>query len=145
MRRVALPIDFKPSPDGPVPVDESLYWLAMEYCSRELAEMPKLHEYAKVWLTVCLDKDDKPVSANGITVVQNVVDAPIFRSSDSKSAKLLSERIESFCADRGLRGSHVFIYLNSEEKPEQRCPAWKFWLLKAWRGRPADRFLVRVR
>jgi hypothetical protein len=57
MRIVALPIDFKTSPDGPVPSDDAIYSLAMEFCSRELAEEIDFRDYRKVWVSVQLNED----------------------------------------------------------------------------------------
>jgi hypothetical protein len=144
MKFLALPLDWKESPNGLIPVDAHLYSLAMDYCKRELAEIPDLRIYRKVWACVQLDQDDKPVKVTGIQALQQVVDLPISRYSDSKAAKLLSERVEIFMQDNGLRGSHVFVYLNSNESEAQKCRNWMGWL-KNWKAKPAERWLVRVR
>jgi hypothetical protein len=144
MRIVALPIDFKASPDGPVPSDDAIYSLAMEFCSRELAEEIDFRDYRKVWVSVQLNEDGQPVKVTGIQCLNQVVDLPISRYTDSKSAKILSERVDSFCADQGLRGCSVFVYISSTDKPEQRCRNYMKWL-SIWKAKPADRFVVRVR
>jgi hypothetical protein len=144
MRYLDLPIDFKKSADGLVPVDEHLYSLAMDYCKRELAELPELRNYYKVWVSARLDDDDRPVEINGLQTLQQAIDLPVSRYSDSKAAKLLSRRVEIFMQDNGLRGSHVFVYLNSKESDAQKCRNWTDWL-RNWKARPADRWLVRVR
>lgn len=144
MVTVALPIDWRDSPNGLVPVDAKLYTLAMEFCKRELAEVPKLTDYRKVWVAAQLGADGKLMKVTGIQALQMCVDLPISRYTDSKSALLLSSRVDSWCADQGLRGANVFVYLSSTEKPEQKCKGWDSWL-KFWKAIPADRFLVKVR
>lgn len=139
-----LPIDWKESQNGLVPVDPHLYSMAMEYCGRELAAMPELRDYRKVWVSVKLGEDGKPLEATGIQALQHVIDLPISRYSDSKAAKLLSERVDSYCADNGLRGTSVFVYMNSKEQPEQRCNHADDWL-RVWKAEPADRYVVKVR
>jgi hypothetical protein len=143
MKTLALPLDFK-SFDPLEPCDPRLFELADSFCRAELSEYPEFKSYRKIWVTVVIDNDGEMLRVSGFQALMTVVDLPISRYTDSKSAKLLSERVDSYCADNGLRGAPVFVYLSSKEKPEQRCRDWVKWL-KFWNAVPADRFLVRVR
>jgi hypothetical protein len=143
MKTLDFPLDFK-SLDPVIPADPKLYELALNYCSRELSSMPDLRIYRKVWVAANVNENDAPVEVIGIQALQFVPDLPISRYSNSKAAKLLSRRVETYLADQGCRGIDVFVYISSAEKPEQRCGHWAEWL-KIWKARPADRFLVRVR
>src|SRR4051812_9713562 len=109
MKILGIPIDFRPSVNGLVPVDEKLYSLTMDYCGRELASKIDLRDYRKVWVSAVLDKDGLPTEVTGVQCLNQVIDLPVSRYKDSKSAKVLSERVESYMQDNGLRGASVFV------------------------------------
>lgn len=144
MKTLALPLEFKEFRPEPVPKDEDLYRLTLRFCMTELAELPDFELYRKMWVTVELDKAGKMVRVTGMQALMSVVDLPISRYTNSKAAKLLSERVDSYLADQGLRGVPVFVFISSKEKPEQKCRDWTKWL-RIWKAEPADRWLVRVR
>src|SRR5580765_1332236 len=125
MRMGVVPIDFRNSENGIVPVDGNLYTLVMDYCKNALAEQPKIEELAKTWAVVEYE-DENIVSVTGLAAWGgDVPDHPLWRVTGpnaKRATKMLQERINGFHADRGARGRHVFIYISDSEHPEQRCP-----------------------
>jgi hypothetical protein len=142
-----VPLDFRNSPNGIVPVDGHLYTLVMEYCKTALAEQPKIDELNKTWAVVEY-KGENIVSVNGLAAWGgDVPDIPIFRvtgDNAKRATKMLYDRINSFFADRGARGRQVFIWISEKETPEQRCEAWES-SLKDVGAVPAQRFAVTVK
>lgn len=142
-----VPIDFRASHNGPVPVDAHLYTLVMEYCKFALAEQPVIEELAKTWAVVEYE-DEKIVSVTGLAAWGgDVPDIPIFRVTGEnavRATKMLYDRMNAFFADRGARGRHVFLYISEKEKPEQRCEAWESSLQELG-AISAERFAVVIR
>lgn len=147
MRMGVVPLDFRESLNGLVPVDAHLYGLVVEYCKTALAEQPKIDELRKTWAVV-EHEGEKIVSVTGLAAWGgDVPDIPIFRvtgENAKRGTKMLQERINSFFADRGARGRQVFIYISEKETPEQRCEAWESSLEDVG-AVPAQRFAVTVR
>jgi hypothetical protein len=144
VKSLVFPIHFRDSVNGPVPADEKLHAMTMEFCERELSDKVNLLDYKKVWVSAQVDADDKPVKITGIQCLDQVIDLPVSRYTDSKAAHLLSGRVDSYLADQGFRGASVFVYISDSEKPEQRCRNWASWL-SFWKAKPAQRWMVRVR
>lgn len=147
MRMGVVPIDFRNSDNGIVPVDADLYTLVMEYCKTALAKQPKIDELNKTWAVVEYE-GEKIVSVTGLAAWGgDVPDLPIFRTTGlnaKRATKMLYDRINSFFADRGARGKQVFLYISDKETPEQRCEAWESSLEDVG-AVPAQRFAVTVR
>jgi hypothetical protein len=147
MRMGVVPIDFRNSSNGIVPVDGHLYTLVVEYCKTALAEQPKIDELAKTWAVVEYE-GEKIVSVTGLAAWGgDVPDLPIFRvtgENAKRATKMLYDRINSFFADRGARGRQVFLYISNSETPEQRCEAWEASLEDVG-AVPAQRFAVTIR
>lgn len=121
--------------------DSELWQKAEEYMQRELVEPFDPTKMAKSWVAhaegeVC-----------GITAFQMIPDITHFRVSGPNAAratKMMTDRLQSYFADQGLRGGYVFLYISGKEKPEQRCHRWEE-SLQAAGAVPADRMLVKVR
>ena len=147
MRMGVVPIDFRNSQNGLVPVDAHLYTLVVEYCKIALAEQPVIEELAKTWAVVEYEGENI-VSVTGIGAWGgDVPDHPIWRVTGpnaKRATKMLQERINGFHADRGARGRSVFIYISEKETPEQRCPDWED-SLKDVGAVPAQRMAVTIR
>jgi hypothetical protein len=147
MRMGVVPIDFRNSSNGIVPVDGHLYTLVVEYCKTALAEQPKIDELNKTWAVVEYE-GEKIVSVTGLAAWGgDVPDLPIFRvtgENAKRATKMLYDRINSFFADRGARGRQVFLYISDKEMPEQRCEAWESSLEDVG-AVPAQRFAVTIR
>lgn len=147
MRMGVVPIDFRNSSNGIVPVDPHLYTLVVEYCKTALAEQPKIDELNKTWAVVEYE-GEKIVSVTGLAAWGgDVPDLPIFRvtgENAKRATKMLYDRINSFFADRGARGRQVFLYISNSETPEQRCEAWSESLNDVG-AVPAQRFAVTIR
>lgn len=147
MRMGVVPIDYRDSPNGLIPIDAHLYTLVVEYCKTALAEQPKIEDLRKTWAVVEYE-GEKIVSVTGLAAWGgDVPDLPIFRvtgDNAKRATKMLYDRINSFFADRGARGRQVFLYISNSETPEQRCEAWDASLEDVG-AVPAQRFAVTVR
>jgi hypothetical protein len=147
MRMGVVPIDFRASQNGPVPVDGHLYTLVMDYCKTALAEQPRIEELAKTWAVVEYEEENI-VSVTGLAAWGgDVLDIPIFRvtgENAQRATKMLYDRLNSFFADRGARGRQVFLFISEKEKPDQRCPDWDE-SLKDVGAAPAQRMAVTIR
>lgn len=146
MRMGVVPIDFRNSSNGLVPVDGHLYTLVVEYCKKALAEQPKIDELNKTWAVVEYE-GEKIASVTGLAAWGgDVPDLPIFRvtgENAKRATKMLYDRINSFFADRGGRGKQVFLYISDKETPEQRCEAWDSSLEDVG-AVPAQRYAVTI-
>jgi hypothetical protein len=147
MRMGVVPLDFRESLNGIVPVDEHLYTLVTEYCKTALAEQPKLEELRKTWAVVEYE-GETIVGVTGLAAWGgDIPDHPLFRVTGpnaKRATKMLQERINGFHADRGARGRHVFLYISDSETPEQRCEAYEQSLKDAG-AVPAQRYAVTIR
>ena len=147
MKMAIVPLDFRESENGIVPVDSHLFTLVTEYCKTALAEQPKLDQLRKTWAVVEFD-GEQMVAIHGIAAYAgNVPDVPLFRVTGEKAqraTKMLYDRLNGFFADQGMRGRQVFLYLNEKETEEQRCPQWSE-SLKDVGAIPAMRLAVTVR
>jgi hypothetical protein len=148
MRRIGVvPIDFRKEGGKIVAVDPALYSRVMQYCGENLAEIPNLTELAKVWSAVEFGEHEEIIDVHGLTGYRMVPDVPLFRATGASAKRVTSmlyDRINGHFADAGWRGHGVFLYLNSKETPEQRCPAWDESLNDVG-AEPANRLLVMVR
>ncbi len=80
----------------------------------------------------------------GVAAIQARWDIPVFRSIDPKATFKMAERMNSYFADRGVRGQDVFLFLSQSESPEQQCPA-RDRILEKMAARPAGRYVMTVR
>lgn len=147
MRMGVVPIDFRNSSNGIVPVDVHLYTLVVEYCTTALAEQPKIEELAKTWAVVEYE-GEQVASVTGLAAWGgDVPDIPIFRVTGEnavRATKMLYDRLNAFFADRGARGRQVFLYISEKETPEQRCESWESSLEDVG-AVPAQRMAVTIR
>lgn len=142
-----VPLDFRDSPNGLVPIDAHLFTLTGEYCKTALAEQPTLTELRKTWAVVMYEGETITEVTGIFAWGGPVQDIPIFRMTGpnaKRATKLAQERLNGFFADQGLRGRQVFLYISDKEKPEQRCEAWESSLEDVG-AVPAQRFAVTVR
>lgn len=142
-----VPVDFKNSPNGIVPVDAALYSRVIQYCQENLAEPPDMKTLAKTWAVVESGDNDEIVAVHGVTGTVNRPDIPVFRvtgENSKRATQMLYDRLNSYFADLGWRGHEVFIFISEKEKPEQRCAAWGESLNDIG-AVPAERFAVTIR
>ncbi len=143
MRRV-LPLDFDRAAGYAMPKDRALHQLAIEFAQKELAEMPNYADYARVWLSVDVDAHEKPLAVHGAIGFVMRPDVVLCRSLDRKAMVGLYLRMNSYLADNGARGFEGLVYINPDEKPEQKCPQQKE-SLEALGAKPACRWAITVR
>ena len=142
MRIDVSPLDFQRLDSEAIrPADPMLWNAAEAYMQRELEKPFPIDRMAKTWVAhsggeIC-----------GITAFLMVPDITHFRVSGPNAAratKMLTDRLQSYFADQGLRGQYVLLHISSKETPEQRCHRWDESLTAA-EAEPADRMIVRVR
>jgi hypothetical protein len=147
MRMGVVPIDFRQTNNGLVPVDSELFTLVTEYCKSALSQQPNLLELTKTWAVVEYE-GDTILAVTGLAAWGgDIPDLPVWRVTGpnaQRATKMLYDRINGFFADRGGRGRQVFIYISDKETPEQRCEDWEE-SLKSVGAVPAERFAVTVR
>ncbi|HVI40014.1 MAG TPA: hypothetical protein VM577_05085 [Anaerovoracaceae bacterium] len=147
MRMGVVPLDFRQTANGLVPVDGALFTLVTEYCQLNLAKQPELSELAKTWAVVEYEGENI-VSVTGLASYGgNIPDIPVFRVTGpnaQRATKMLYDRLNGFFADNGMRGKQVFLFISDKEKPEQRCEAWDSSLEDVG-AVPAQRYAVTVR
>lgn len=148
MKRMGVvPIDFRKSENGLVPVDNALFTLVQDYCQANLSEQPKLDQLAKTWAVVQFD-GEKMVAVHGVAAYAgNIPDVPLFRvtgDNAQRATKMLYDRMNGYFADNGMRGHQVFLFISEKETPEQRCQAWDASLEDVG-AVPAQRFAVTIR
>jgi hypothetical protein len=134
-----VPLDFLGQGALIEPKHPKLHDAAMSYCLRELAkgkdvDFSKLN---KVWVGL---KDEEVFGVCGYVMR---ADIPLIRATDTEVLRAMVKRMNSFFSDSGIRGQDVFIYIG-DEKPEQRCPAWKD-VLKEFGAKSAQRFSAEVK
>lgn len=148
MRRMgAIPILFRAGIDGPIPSEPHVYSLAVQYCQKNLAEVPDFKSYARCYIEAEFGEHGQILEVHGVTCLHFPPDAPVFRVTGpyAKRATVdMYERLNSYLSDLGWRGQDAFIHVSSSENPEQRCENWEE-TLKELDAKPADRFLVKVR
>ena len=142
MRLDVSPLDFDRVDTDAIRQRDPILWAAAErYMQEQLASPFDITRMAKTWVAhangeVC-----------GITAFRMVPDITHFRVSGpnaARSTKMLTDRLQAFFADQGLRGSYVLLHLSGKETPEQRCYRWEE-SMKAAGAIPADRYMVEVR
>lgn len=141
MRIQVSPLDFIFDQGYEKHRDPDLWRMAEDYMRVELEKPFEIPKMAKTWVAhsggeIC-----------GITAFQMVPDITHFRVSGPnavRATKMMTDRLQSFFADQGLRGGYVLLHISGKERPEQRCQKWQE-SLKAAGAVPADRFLVKVR
>lgn len=148
MRRlITVPIDFKNSINGIVPVDPTLYSRAIQYCADQLSNPPDLKTMAKTWVVVEPGEKQEIIEVHGITGYCMRPDIPFFRATGNNPKRvthMLHERLNSHFSDSGWRGHDVFLYISNSEKPEQRCGLWQDSLINVG-AVPAERYAVTIR
>jgi hypothetical protein len=123
------------------PKDEKLWALVQDFAKSELAEMPDFSGFQRAWAACEIDKDGKPVKVVGLTALATRVDIPLMRFTNQRAFLSLFERLQGFCADSGLRGQEVFVYISSQEPDTARCPGWEK-ALEFVGAKPAERYRV---
>lgn len=124
MKLRIVPIDFKPSVNGAVPVDERLYSLAMDYCRENLGVAPDFTQQQKTYVAAELDEHEQVVAIYGVTCGRPAFDIGTVRVTGpyaKQALALIGDRWNSYLSDRGFRGEEVFIWVDKDEKPEQQC------------------------
>lgn len=134
----ALPLDFDRAMGYALPKDRELHRRAIEFAEKEVAEKVNYSDFAKVWVA---EDGDQIVGTLGMTMRP---DFTLCRFLNPEAIKLLHQRGNDFLADQGLRGGEALIYMNSKERPEQKCPEGLRTVLELG-ARPADRWIIRVR
>lgn len=142
MRIDVSPLDFdRLDADSVKPRDPELWAAAEAFMQRELDKPFDITRAAKVWAA----HSEEEVC--GITAFQMVPDITHFRVAGPnavRATKMMTDRLQAYFADQGLRNGYVFLHISSKERPEQRCTKWED-SLRAAGAIPADRFLVKVR
>ena len=144
MKHQVFQLFFKEQGGVLLPRDPHLHQLAVEFAERELAEAINLTDYRNVFVECECDEHGKPVRAEGLLAMQMVVDVPVARFTNARSAKMLIDRANDYLHDQGARGAKVFLYISEQETPEQRCPNYLEWLA-AVGAKPAERWATTVR
>jgi hypothetical protein len=134
-----IPLDFLGQGALIEPKHPKLHDAAVSYCLRELAKGKDVDfsKFAKVWVGL---KDEEVFGVAGYVLRPDV---PLFRATDTDVLRALAQRMNNFFADSGVRGQEAFLYIG-DEKPEQRCPAWKT-VLKEFGATSAQRFAIEVK
>ena len=134
-----IPIDFLGQGALIEPKHPKLHDAAVSYCLKELAKGKEVDfsRLNKVWVGV---KDEKVMGVCGYVMKPDV---PLFRATDVDVLRAMAQRMNSFFADNGARGQEALIYIG-DEKPEQRCPAWKT-VLKEFSATSAQRWAIEVK
>lgn len=143
MRRV-FPLEFNRTAGYAMPRDSHLHHLAVEFAQKHLAERPNFAEYERVWLSVDVDGNEKPVLIYGALAFVMRPDIVLCRFLDSKAMAGLYARANSYFSDNGARGFEALVYINPDEAPEQKCPQQKE-SLQALKAKPANRWAITIR
>jgi len=140
----AISLDFNRQMGYAIPSDPHLHKLAIQFAEKELAEMPNYSEYNKVWVACETDENDIATSVHGVLGYTVRPDITMCRFLNRNALSVLYNRANAFFADNGCRLSEVLVYVNPDEKPEQKCPEQE-QSLKALGARPANRWLIKIR
>lgn len=143
MRRV-LPLIFNRAGGYAMARDPELHRLAVDFAQKNLAAMPNYSEYERVWLSVDVDAREKPLVVHGALGYIMRPDITLCRFLDPKAVVGLYNRANSHFSDQGAVGNEVFVYINPDEAPEQKCPQQEE-TLKALLAKPAHRWAVTIR
>lgn len=147
MRLGIIPIDFRPSESGAVPVDEVLFTMAVEYCRENLAAVPDFTQYQKAYVVAAMGENDEILGIHAVTCGRAVFDVSMVRATGPYAKQclaLIGDRWNSYLSDRGYRGAEVFVWIDEEEKPEQQCPN-RQGTVEAFKLKPSKRMSGRVR
>lgn len=143
MRHEVFSLDFRREGAISYPANPELHRLVVQYAAKNLAAMPPLADFMKVWVACETDDSGTPIAVEGLLWSAQVIDFPGFRYRTPWAAKALIDRARSFLDDNGARGSDVFVHVSSTEGPEQKCEQWQDWI--NYTGAvPADRYRIRV-
>lgn len=134
-----VPLDFLGQGALLEPKHPKLHDAAVSYCLRELAKGKDVDfsKFNKVWVGL---KDDEVFGVSGYVMR---ADIPLIRATDVDVLRALAQRMNGFFSDSGIRGQEIFMYIG-DERPEQRCPAWKE-MLKEFGAKSARRFEFEVK
>lgn len=131
-----------------MPKDRELHQKAIEFAQKHLAEMPNFADYARVWVSADVATDEKgkekPVLVHGALGFVMRPDVTLCRFLDRKALVGLYLRTNSYLADNGARGYEALVYVNPDEKPEQKC-AQQEESLAALAAKPANRWAITIR
>lgn len=139
----AIPLEFISQGGYTIPKDPELHRLAVLFVDQNFVDKPNLTDYAKVWLAVSVDEKEQPLAVRGMLGFQMRPDIFV-RFLDPQSLSKLYHRANDFFSDNGLRGNEVLVYVNPDERPEQKCPDVA-GSLAAVGAQPANRYAIRVK
>lgn len=147
MRMGVLPIDFRPSDNGAVPVDEVLYTMAIEYCRDNLAVLPDFTQQQKTYVVAEIGENEEVLKIHAVTCGRPAFDINMVRATGPYTKQclaLIGDRWNSYLSDRGFRGAEVLVWIDEDEKPEQQCPN-RDATITAFGLKPSKRMAGRVR
>lgn len=147
MRLAIIPIDFRPTENGAVPVDEFLYSKAMDYCHENLAEIPDFTQHQKAYVVAEMGENEEILDIHAVTCGRPAFDINMVRATGPYAKQclaLIGDRWNSYLSDRGFRGAEVLVWIDEEEKPEQQCPNREA-TITAFGLKPSKRMAGRVR
>lgn len=143
MKHQVFSLDFRREGGIAYPANPKLHKLVIEWAGVNLAKMPNLSDYLKVWAACMTDDAGEPVNVEGLLWGQQIIDFPGFRYLTPWAAKALIDRARDYLDDAGLRGFDVLVHISTTEEPGQKCPEWADWTKYAG-AVPADRFKIKV-
>ena len=133
-----FPLDFMGQGALLQPKDQKLHDMAVDFCTKELADEVNLSTYSKVFIAA--DEDH----VEGITGYTMRPDISLYRTISARANAKLHHRWHTYFADNGILGYEVLLHISGKDSPEQRCVNWE-QELKAAKAVPADRYLIKVR
>lgn len=147
MKKLRLvPLHFRPGINGAEPVDQILWAMAMDYCRENLREIPDLTRYQQTYLFIETGEQGEPLKVHGITCGRPVFDIGVIRVTGpfaKQGLALMGSRWNAYLADRGFLGEEVFVWIDDDEKPEQRCDNQEA-SIEAFGLKPSNRMSGRV-
>lgn len=147
MRMGVVPIDYRPTENGAVPVDAVLYTMAMEFCRDNLATMPDFSQQQKSYVVAELGENDEIMKIHAVTCGRPAFDVNVVRATGpfaKQCLALIGDRWNSYLSDRGFRGAEVLVWIDGEENPEQQCPN-REETIRAFNLKPSKRMAGVVR
>lgn len=134
-----VPLDFQGQGALLEPVDRNLHDSLVEFMRRELTDWERINltRFSKVWV------GRSGGEVKGVAGYVLRPDVPLLRATDADVLRALAWRMNGFFSDNGARGQEAFVYVGNE-KPEQRCPAWRE-VLREFGAESARRVRIEVR
>jgi hypothetical protein len=120
-----LPILFD---DMGLPKDSRLHGAACFYYSRHnTGEVPDFSKFLKVWVTV-----KSGVGVIGLMGMQASPDMTVWHSDDGKAYSKMFNRVQDYCADRGVKS--ILVHMTDAESEKVKS------LMEKSGATPADRW-----